>query len=94
MLGPDTRASSKLKTGTKAIDALGSHQNGKHLLSPSSGGEVARKYASYDSEEETMMMEALAEELDSENEDEMKDEAKVEASDPFEYETQEKGLGI
>ena len=41
-----------------------------------------------------MMMEALAEELDSEDEDEMKDEAKVEASDPFEYETQENGLGI
>ena len=37
MLGPDTRASSKLKTSRKAIDASGSHQSGKHLLGPSPG---------------------------------------------------------
>ena len=95
MLGPVTRASSKLKLGLKAIDSLGSHQNGKHLLGPSPGGNIAREDASYDSEteEEAIMMEVLAEELGSENEDEMKEEAKVEASDPFEYETQEEGLG-
>ena len=31
MLGPDTRASRKLKTGLKAIDASGSHQNDAKL---------------------------------------------------------------
>ena len=38
MSGPDTSASSKLKIGSKAIEATESHQNGKHLLGPSLGG--------------------------------------------------------
>ena len=45
---PDTSASSKLKISSKAIDATESHQNGKHLLGPSPGGEVARDDEAYD----------------------------------------------
>ena len=58
-------ASSKLKTGLKAIDASGSHQNGKHLLDlgPSPDSEDAHEDALYDLEEEAMRMDVLAEEL-------------------------------
>ena len=66
MSGPDTRASSELKMGLKAIDATGSHQNGKHLLGSSPGGEVALEEKAYDSEEEAMMKDVLAEELEKE----------------------------
>ena len=37
MSGINTRASSKLNMGFKAVDTTGSHQNGKHLLGPIPG---------------------------------------------------------
>ena len=94
MLGPHTRASSKLKTGLKAIGASGSHQNGEHLLGPSPGSEEAHKDALYDLEEETMRMDVLVEELGNDNEDEAEDETLVEETDSCVYETLQKGLGI
>ena len=53
MLGMDTRAMSKAKMGKNMIDALGSHQNGKHLLGPTLGGEDDELY---DLQEEAMQM--------------------------------------
>ena len=58
MLGMYTRVSSRLKIGFKAVDAQGSHQNGKHLLGPIPGGEYNE---SYDLEEEAMRMDGQTE---------------------------------
>ena len=76
--------------GTKAIDAPGSDQNGKHLLGSSPGSEDAHENALYGMEEEAMRMDGLAEELASENKDELEDETDVEESESCEYKTPEK----
>ena len=57
----DTRASSTLKMGFKAVDATGSHPNGKHLLGPSPGSEYTHGDEAYDLEEEAMQKDSLAE---------------------------------
>ena len=60
MIGMYTRVSStsRLKIGFKAVDAQGSHKNGKHLLGPIPGSEDDE---SYDLEEEAMRMDGLTE---------------------------------
>ena len=62
MSGPDPRAS---KSRYKTIAPTGSHQNGKHLLGPSSGyipgSEVAHENESCDPEEKTKLMNVEAE---------------------------------
>ena len=70
MLVQNTRASSKLKMDTNALDVPGSNQNGKHLLGPSPGSEDAHGNAVlYDLEKEAMMRDVSAEELGNEDED-------------------------
>ena len=44
MLGRDTRAKSKAKIEQNAIGAIGSHQNGQHLLGPTQGDEDDELY--------------------------------------------------
>ena len=39
MFGPETRASSRLKSESKSVDTIRSGQNGKHLLGSSPGSE-------------------------------------------------------
>ena len=70
MLGPDTRAITRSKMGTNAIDDPGSDQSGKHLLGSIPGSEDAHEDALYDLEEEAMRMDGLAEKMGSENETE------------------------
>ena len=60
-LGPETRASVRLKKGYTVIDGIGSHQNGKHLLGPSPGGGDTLEEVSYNSDEEAMLKDVLAE---------------------------------
>ena len=79
-----------LRKGYTVIDGTGSHKNGKHLLGPSPGtSEDALEDEAYDSEEEAMTTDVLAEEQKHENEDEMKDEALVEASETSGYDVQD-----
>ena len=52
MLGVDTRAMSKAKMGYQAVEASGSHQNGKHLLGPIPDGYYDELF---DLEEEAML---------------------------------------
>ena len=86
MLAADTRASSKLKIGLKAVDTTGPHQNGKHPLGPIPGSEDAHEDASYDYdlEEDAMRMDVGTEEEEkteeAEMESEIEDKAPNEAS--------------
>ena len=59
MLGVDTRAMSKANMGYQAVDAAGSHQNGKHLLGSIPGCDYNKLF---DLEEEAMWLDALTEE--------------------------------
>ena len=59
MSGPDPRAS---KSRYATIDAIRSHQNGKHLLGPSPSSEAAHENESCDPEEkQTKLMDVEAE---------------------------------
>jgi hypothetical protein len=59
MLGVDTRSMSKATMGYQAVDASGSHQNGKHLLGSIPGGDYDELF---DLEEEAMRLDGLTEE--------------------------------